>query len=111
MENHMLIVGLADKDSKKQEITTKNAIDIIKRLMLKQGIYGYTMLNDKKGLDNIVGGYKHNSDGYYVEENSIIIMLFCVENIQISNLISDIKVALNQESVTNVVLNAEVKFE
>lgn len=55
MENHMLIVGLADKDSKKQEIPTSSAMNILKRLMLKQGIYGYTMLNDDKTKSNIKG--------------------------------------------------------
>ena len=55
MENHMLIVGLADKDSKVQEITTDNAMNIIKRSMLRQGIYGYTMLNDDKKKSNIKG--------------------------------------------------------
>ena len=102
-------IGLNDKDTKKQEISTTNAMNIIKRLMLRQGIYGYTMLNDDKIKSNIKGGYRHE-DGYFVEENSIIILLFFVENIQISNLISDTKIALNQESITDVVLNAEVKF-
>lgn len=55
MENHMLIVGLADKDSKKQEIPTSSAMNIIKRSMLRQGIYGYTMLNDDKTKSNIKG--------------------------------------------------------
>lgn len=110
MENHMLIVGLADKDSKKQEIPTSSAMNILKRLMLKQGIYGYTMLNDDKTKSNIIGGYRHE-DGYFVEENSIIILLFFVENIQISNLISDAKIALNQECITDVELNAKVKFK
>ena len=47
MENNEIImyklyVGLNDKDTKKQEIPTKKAIDIICKCLAKQGITGMT---------------------------------------------------------------------
>lgn len=109
MENHILIIGLNDKETKKQEISNEVAKNIIKKSMASQNIIGYTMqVTDRN--NNILGGYMHN-DRTYIEENSIIIYLFCVENVQICNLISDLCISLNQECITDVNLKANVSFK
>lgn len=106
MENNEIImyklyVGLNDKDTKKQEIPTKKAIDIICKCLAKQGITGMT-----EYLGN--GVYTH-TDGTKTIEKSYIIEMFFVERIQIVNAISDIKTLLNQEAV--VLCEQKVKSE
>ena len=76
MENNEIImyklyVGLNDKDTKKQEIPTKKAIDIICKCLAKQGITGMT-----EYLGN--GVYTH-TDGTKTIEKSYIIEMFFVK--------------------------------
>lgn len=105
MENkvimYKLYVGLNDKDTKKQEIPTEKAMDIICKCLAKQGIYGMT-----ENLEN--GRYIHK-DGTITMEKSWVIEMFFVERVQIINAISDIKTLLNQEAV--VLCEKEVKSE
>lgn len=86
-----LYIGLNDKDTKKQEISTEKSLDIITKTLAKQGI---TDLTKTEGL----GIYTHE-DGTKTVEKSIIITMFFVEEIQISRAIVDIKQLLNQEAV------------
>lgn len=91
MEKFILYVGLNDKDSKKQEIETNKAIDIICRILAKQGITDLT-------LQQATGIYTHNN-GEKTTETSLIITMLFIEKIQVVNAISDIKTILNQEAV------------
>lgn len=91
MEKFILYVGLNDKDTKKQEISTQKAIDIICKILASQGITDLT-------LQQATGIYTHQ-DGTKTTETSLIITMLFIEKIQISNAISDIKTMLNQEAV------------
>lgn len=88
---YTLYIGLNDKDTKKQEISTEKSLDIIIKALAKQGI---TDLTKTEGL----GIYTHD-DGTKTTEKSFIITMFFVEEIQISRAIVDIKQLLNQEAV------------
>lgn len=86
---HTLIVGLNDKDTKKQVCTSNHA----KRVIM--GIVGDCTLTDA------VGHYTHE-DGSTVKENSIKVeMLFKADN-QVIDYAKQIKEKLNQESVALV---------
>lgn len=91
MEKFVMYVGLNDKETKKQEIGTEKAIDIICKTLAKQGITDLT-LNQGMGI------YTHE-DGTKTVETSLIITMLFVERIQVVNAISDIKTILNQECV------------
>lgn len=91
MEKFVMYVGLNDKDTKSQEMETKKAIDIVCKVLAKQGITDLTL---QQGL----GLYTHE-DGTRTAENSLIITMLFVERVQVINAISDIKTILNQECV------------
>lgn len=91
MEKFVLYVGLNDKDTKKQEIDTQKAINIVCNILARQGI---TDLTIQQG----VGVYTHE-DGIRTFENSLIITMLFIEKIQVANAVSDIKTILNQEAV------------
>lgn len=91
MEKFVLYVGLNDKDSKKQEIETQKAINLVCNILAKQGI---TDLTINTGL----GAYTHE-DGTRTFETSLIITMLFIERVQVVNAVSDIKTILNQECV------------
>ena len=83
-------VGLFDQKSKKQEISTTDALQTITRYVI-----------DHCGGGTITTGngvYTHE-DGTVVVEPSIIIKIVGAKFDDIGNLVEDIKTFLNQESV------------
>lgn len=83
-------VGLFDQKSKKQEISTTDALQTITRYVI-----------DHCGGGTITTGngvYTHD-DGTVVVEPSIIIKIVGAKFEDVGNLVEDIKVFLNQESV------------
>ena len=83
-------VGLFDQKSKKQEISTTDALQTITRYVI-----------DHCGGGTITTGngvYTHE-DGTVVVEPSIIIKIVGVKFDDVGNLVEDIKIFLNQESV------------
>lgn len=102
MEKFTMFIGLNDKETKKQEIETETAVNIVYNALSKQGIECIT-------YDIKNGVYKHDN-GTIVFEKNIIVELFFVENIQVVRALNDIKTLLNQESillVNEIVKNAE----
>ena len=89
-EKFTLYVGLNDKDSKIQEITTLEAYKIINNLLL-----AYT---NGATIFEAVGIYKHD-DGTFVTENTLRIELMFVEKSAVKEIVENIKKILNQESV------------
>lgn len=86
---HTLIVGLNDKDTKKQIVSNSKARKII------MGIVGDCTMSDA------LGHYTHE-DGTQVKEKSIKVeMLFKADN-EVYNFAQQIKKELNQESVALV---------
>ena len=95
MEKHvnnktMLAVVLFDKDTKKQEIPTKQAFDIINKCLM-ECVEGATVY-----LGN--GIYKH-IDKTTVCEPNIIVLLYDVDKKTINNIINKLCKLLNQECI------------
>lgn len=91
MKKFVMYVGLNDKDTKRQEISTEKSIDIVCKALANQGITNLTM---QQGI----GIYTHQ-DGTKTTETSLIVTMLFVERVQVINAISDIKTILNQECV------------
>jgi hypothetical protein len=86
-----IIAGLNDKDTKKQEITTENAIGKIVEVLKLAKVEGAT-LTEAKGL------YIHE-DGTAVFENSIKIELLFITEETAKEICKLLKTVLNQEAV------------
>ena len=83
-------IGLFDQESKKQEISTPDALETVTRYVI-----------DHCGGGTITTGngvYTHE-DGTIVVEPSIIVKIVGAKFEQIGKLVDDVKVFLNQESV------------
>ena len=83
-------VGLFDQKTKKQEINTADALEAITRYVIDHCGGGTITMGN--------GVYTHEN-GDVVVEPSIIIKIVGAKFDDISNLVDDIKVFLNQESV------------
>ena len=86
----MLAIGLFDKDTKKQEIPTKQAFDIVNKCLM-ECVEGATVY-----LGN--GIYKH-IDKTTVCEPNIIVLLYDVDKKTINNIINKLCKPLNQECI------------
>ena len=94
MKKYTLSIGLNDKDSKVQKITTTEAYKIIENILLSNQIEGCTIYEAK-------GIYKHDS-GIITTENTLRVEVYDFDNKLINNIIESIhaiKAALNQETV------------
>lgn len=91
IKQHVLYVGLNDKDTKRQEINTIDAYKIVQRLIVGAGYDGAT-------ISEATGIYKHD-DGTIVLEKSLQISILFADEAKTEQLINDIKRVLNQESV------------
>lgn len=94
MTKYNLTIGLLDKDSKVQEIGTVHATKLITRIVIAK--IGFGTILDANGV------YTHD-DGTIVTEPSIRIEILDTEGTidkdKIVELASELKVALNQESI------------
>lgn len=92
MENikHILYVGLNDKDTKQQKITTLEAYKIVENTAL-QYVSGAT-IHESRGI------YTHDN-GTIIRENSLIVELFDCTELQVRIIANTLKTALNQESI------------
>lgn len=92
--------GLFDQKSHKQEIRTADALEMVSDYIANH-FSGATVYSG-------YGVYKHE-DGSTVKEPSIIVELLDVKFDDVSNMVSEIKFGLNQESV--LVSVSETKFQ
>ena len=90
MEKWTLYIGLNDKDSKVQEIEELEAYKIVRNLLLN-----YT---DGATIFSAMGIYKHE-DGTFVTEKTFRIELLFVEKPTVKEIVNQLKVLLNQESI------------
>lgn len=86
----MLCVGLFDKDTKRQEIPTEEAFNIVNKCLM-ENVEGATCY-----LGN--GIYKH-IDKTTICEPNIIVLLYDVDKKTIDNIINKLCKLLNQECV------------
>ncbi len=85
-----LYVGLNDKDSKQQEISTVNAYKVAANLA--------SAMFDGCTISEATGIYKHD-DGTIVTENTLRIELLFVTLEQVKPYVAQLKSAFNQESI------------
>lgn len=90
MEKWTLYVGLNDKDSKVQEIEELEAYKIVRNLLLN--------FTDGATVFSAMGIYKHE-DGTFVTEKTFRIELLFVEKPTVKEIVNQLKVLLNQESI------------
>ena len=90
MNKYTLYVGLNDQTTKKQEIETAAAFDVVTRIICKYA--------DGGTVYTARGIYKHDS-GAVVIENTLRIEIFDVPKRALNMIVKLIKRALNQESV------------
>lgn len=98
---YRLFVGLNDQKSKKQEISTVDAMNIINEYIWAN-LGGGTVYSG-------FGVYKHD-DGTVVKEKSIIIELFYIDDETVQKFVEHLKKVLNQESVTVIKQTADITF-
>lgn len=98
---HILYVGLNDKDSKTQKISTLEAYKIVENICTAY-VSGAT-IREGRGI------YTHD-DGTIIRENTLIIEIFDATGAQIDFIATSLKVALNQESIAYDKIKNTTKF-
>ena len=102
---YQFTIGLFDKDSKKQEIGTADAREIIKQILLNDfNIYAFTMID-------CFGCYKHDN-GEIVQEPSIRLEIVTEKNSKkiMVELKKALQIAMNQESIMYKAQKSNIKF-
>ena len=90
MKKTNLYIGLNDKDTKRQEVSTLEAFKIVQNAAVN--IFGGGTIYE------VTGFYTH-TDGVLVEEKSLKLELVDVTATSVIEFIHIIKIALNQESI------------
>ena len=98
MKKINLYIGLNDKDSKKQEISTVEAFKIVQKTAIN--LFGGGTIYE------VMGFYTHD-DGTLIEERSLKLEIVDVENKKVLEFINVIKTVLNQESILKTEQNIE----
>ena len=86
-----IYIGLNDKDSKKQEVSTRRAKEKTIKILNNNNITGLTIYE-------VMGVFKHE-DGTITFEKSLKVELLEVEEEDVKKSIEELKTALNQESI------------
>ena len=97
-----IYVGLNDKDSKKQEVSTRRAREEVIKILNNNNINGLTMY--------VVDGVFKHEDGQVVFEKSLKVELIEVEEEDVLKSINELKTALNQESILLEKEKKEINF-
>ncbi len=88
---YSLYLGLNDKDTKTQKIDTLEAYKILCNLLKSYNVEGFTVYNAH-------GFYVHD-DGTFTVENTLKVELMFIEELTIDNIIKQLKIIFNQESI------------
>lgn len=88
---YSLYLGLNDKDTKTQKIDTLEAYKILCNLLKSYNVEGFTVYNAH-------GFYVHD-DGSFTVENTLKVELMFIDEITIDNIIKQLKIIFNQESI------------
>lgn len=91
MQKYVLYVGLNDKKTKIQEISTLQAYKIITNVIVANQVDGFTILEAN-------GYYVHDDKTISIEKSLKIEFLF-IDIEKIKNIIKELKKILNQESI------------
>lgn len=101
MKNYIIICGLNDKNTRKQEITTERAKQALAGIVLEYA--------DGATLTECDGIYKHE-DGGIVFEKSIKIEISGISKENAERIASKAKKVLNQESIYFTGFSSDVRF-
>lgn len=105
MYKNQLTIGLYDKDTEKQEISTPEAKNLIAEILIgKFGIFAFTMIECS-------GVYKMASTGRIVFEPSIRVEIATDDELAANDIIDELKAALNQESIMHEVSKEHIYFK
>ena len=102
MIKYNIYIGLNDKDSKKQEVSTRKAKQEVIKILNNNNITGLTMYE-------VTGVFKHDN-GTIVFEKSLKVELLEVEEEEVKKSIDELKKALNQESILLEKEEKEISF-
>lgn len=91
MIKYNIYIGLNDKDSKKQEVSTRKAKEKTIKILNNNNITGLTMYE-------VTGVFKHDT-GEVVFEKSLKVELLEVKKEDVLRSIQELKKALNQECI------------
>ena len=97
-----IYIGLNDKDSKKQEVSTRKAKEEVIKILNANNITGLTIYE-------VMGVFKHE-DGTITFEKSLKVELMEVEEEDVKKSINELKTALNQECILLEKEKKEVNF-
>lgn len=93
MLKYQFTIGLFDKDTETQKISSPEAKNIIANILLNQfNIFAFTMFECS-------GVYKMESTGHIVFENSIRVEIAADAEIPAAEICKELKTVLNQESI------------
>lgn len=101
MKKHIVFIGLNDKDSKCQEISTLDAYKVVSNLACEY--IGYGTICEARGI------YTHDS-GEIVEEVTLRCEFSGADLESVKRFCQAAKVALNQESVALEILDSDFSF-
>ena len=102
MIKYNIYIGLNDKDSKKQEVSTRRARQEVIKILNANNITGLTMYE-------VMGVFKHE-DGTITFEKSLKVELLEVKKEDVKKSIEELKRALNQESILLEKEKKEINF-
>ena len=88
---YSLYLGLNDKDTKTQKIDTLEAYKTLCNLLKSYNVEGFTVYNAH-------GFYVHD-DGSFTVENTLKIELMFIDEITVDDIIKQLKIIFNQESI------------
>ena len=105
MYRNQFTIGLFDKDTEKQEISTHEAKNLIAEILIgKFGIFAFTMIECS-------GVYRMASTGRIVFEPSIRVEIATDDELAADDIIDELKAALNQESIMQEVSKEHIYFK
>lgn len=104
MNEFHITIGLFDRLTECQEISTAEAAEIITNTLINDfGIYAFTMIECK-------GVYRMESTGCIVQEPSFRIEIAAEEALPVYDIVGALKIRLNQESVMLKCMQSKIEF-
>lgn len=106
MKKNLFTVGLFDRDTEKQEISTPEAKEKVAEILIEKfDIFAFTMIECS-------GYYRMQSTGQIVAEPSLRIEIATDDELTAADaIIGELKEALNQESIMHEIATAEIYFK
>lgn len=101
--DYVIYLGLNDKDTKKQKISTLEAFKIASNILLNNNIDGATMFEAQ-------GIYKHENGDIVIENTIRIELAFIDDESIIYNIIKLLKSTFNQESIMLKKVTEQISF-